>query len=137
MRPHSAALRLTPRPADPYAEGMHTLTSDRRAFKASVRSHWDAAARGWDAHSPEIRAWLRTATDAMIALAGGMLFWLAGYKYTSASVASVLNETASIFILLFAWLLLKEPLGRRKLAGVACTFCGGRAGSLSGKQYAA
>jgi ubiquinone/menaquinone biosynthesis C-methylase UbiE len=49
---------------------MHTLTSDRRAFKASVRSHWDAAARGWDAHSPEIRAWLRTATDAMIAMAG-------------------------------------------------------------------
>ncbi len=35
-----------------------------------MRSHWDAAARGWDAHSPEIRAWLRTATDAMIAMAG-------------------------------------------------------------------
>ena len=53
-----------------------------------------------------------------------MLFWLAGYKYTSASVASILNETASIFILLLAWLLLKEPLGRRKLLGVACTFGG-------------
>jgi drug/metabolite transporter (DMT)-like permease len=53
-----------------------------------------------------------------------MLLWLGGYKYTSASVASVLNETASIFILLFAWLLLKEPLGRRKLVGVAFTFGG-------------
>lgn len=53
-----------------------------------------------------------------------MLLWLAGYKYTSASVASVLNETASIFILLFAWLVLKEPLGIRKLVGVCCTFGG-------------
>jgi len=35
-----------------------------------MRSHWDAAASGWDAHSPVIRAWLRTATDAMISMAG-------------------------------------------------------------------
>ena len=35
-----------------------------------MRTHWDAAARGWDAHSPDIRAWLRTSTDAMIAMAG-------------------------------------------------------------------
>lgn len=52
------------------------------------------------------------------------LLWLAGYKYTSASVASVLNETASIFILLFAWALLGESLTRRKLMGVALTFGG-------------
>lgn len=53
-----------------------------------------------------------------------MLLWLGGYKYTSASVASILNETASIFILLFAWLLLREPLGVRKLVGVLTTFFG-------------
>ena len=35
-----------------------------------MRSHWDAAAVGWDAHTPAIRAWLRTPTDAMIAMAG-------------------------------------------------------------------
>lgn len=49
---------------------MNTSATDRQAFKASVRSHWDAAARGWDAHSPAIRAWLRAPTDAMIAMAG-------------------------------------------------------------------
>jgi ubiquinone/menaquinone biosynthesis C-methylase UbiE len=49
---------------------MNAPIFDKQAFKAEVRSHWNAAARGWNAHSPEIRAWLRTATDAMIAMAG-------------------------------------------------------------------
>jgi len=35
-----------------------------------MRTHWNAAAPGWDAHSPQIRGWLRTATDAMISMAG-------------------------------------------------------------------
>lgn len=49
---------------------MTSSPPDAKAFKATVRHHWDAAAPGWDAHSPQIRAWLRTATDAMITLAG-------------------------------------------------------------------
>jgi drug/metabolite transporter (DMT)-like permease len=53
-----------------------------------------------------------------------MLLWLGGYKFIDASVASILNETASIFILLFAWLLLGERLSSRKLLGVALTFAG-------------
>lgn len=68
--------------------------------------------------------WRLLIVSAVVGQYLAMLFWLAGYKYTSASIASILNETASIFILLFAWLLLKEPVGRRKLLGVACTFCG-------------
>jgi drug/metabolite transporter (DMT)-like permease len=53
-----------------------------------------------------------------------MLCWLGGYRYIDASVASVLNETAAIFILLFAALLLGEKFTRRKLLGVALTFSG-------------
>jgi len=53
-----------------------------------------------------------------------MVLWLAGYKFTSASVAAILNETASVFILLLAWLWLKEPLTRRGLVGVALTLSG-------------
>ena len=49
---------------------MNTSETDSQALKASARTHWDAAARGWDAYSPEIRTWLRNATDAMIAMAG-------------------------------------------------------------------
>jgi drug/metabolite transporter (DMT)-like permease len=39
-------------------------------------------------------------------------------------VASVLNETASVFIVLLAWAFLGEPLNGRKLGGVALTFGG-------------
>lgn len=49
---------------------MDTHVPDLQHFKASMRSQWDAAAPGWDAHSPIIRSWLRGATDAMIAMAG-------------------------------------------------------------------
>ncbi|HET9048018.1 MAG TPA: DMT family transporter [Chiayiivirga sp.] len=53
-----------------------------------------------------------------------MVLWLAGYKYAPASIAAVLNETASVFILLLAWWWLREPLGRRGIIGVALTLPG-------------
>lgn len=53
-----------------------------------------------------------------------MLFWLGGYALTSASIAAVLNETASIFILLLAFFFLREPIGRRGALGVAFTLVG-------------
>jgi SAM-dependent methyltransferase len=43
---------------------------DAVAFKAAQREQWDRSAAGWDAHGPQIRMWLRTATDAMIEMAG-------------------------------------------------------------------
>ncbi len=53
-----------------------------------------------------------------------MMVWVAGYKYTSASIASILNETASIFILLLSWLLLSEKMNKRKIIGVLITISG-------------
>lgn len=52
------------------------------------------------------------------------MIWVAGYKYTSASVASILNETASIFILFLGWLILKEEINRRKIIGAAISITG-------------
>ena len=49
---------------------MNTSETDGHAFKAAVRMNWDNAASGWDAHAPEIRAWLRLTTEAMILMAG-------------------------------------------------------------------
>ncbi len=54
----------------------------------------------------------------------GMICWQAGYKYTLASVASVLNETSSVMLVLLAWAVLGESLTRRKLVGVGLTFGG-------------
>jgi len=53
-----------------------------------------------------------------------MMLWLAGYKYIPASEASILNETASAWIVLFAWLMLKESVGLRRLIGLLLTFSG-------------
>ncbi|MDP2062951.1 MAG: class I SAM-dependent methyltransferase [Phaeovulum sp.] len=43
---------------------------DTAAFKQATRVQWDSAAAGWDRHGPEIRAWLRVPTDAMLKMAG-------------------------------------------------------------------
>ncbi|MEO8161011.1 MAG: DMT family transporter [Arenimonas sp.] len=68
--------------------------------------------------------WLKLAAAAFIGQFLAMVLWLAGYKYTLASVAAVLNETASVFILLLAAFWLKEPLTRRAIGGVVLTFGG-------------
>lgn len=70
------------------------------------------------------RGWALLVAAAFVGQMLSMLLWLAGYKYTSASVAAILNETASAFIVLLAWLFLREPLTRRRLVGVALTLVG-------------
>ena len=83
--------------------------------------------RGWQRMALHFRAEQPWPTIIVASLMGSyvsMILWLAGYKLTQASVASVLNETAAAFIVLFAWLLLGEPLSRRKVAGVGLAFLG-------------
>jgi len=53
-----------------------------------------------------------------------IIFWLAGFKYADASIASVLNETSNVMIVLLAWLFLKEALTLSKVAGAIFTFIG-------------
>ncbi len=43
---------------------------DPKLFEERARNAWDQAARGWNDHTPRIRAWLRDATQAMLDLAG-------------------------------------------------------------------
>lgn len=68
--------------------------------------------------------WGKLAVAAFIGQFLAMVLWLAGYKFTQASVAAILNETASIFILLLAVVWLKEPLTRRAVVGVVLTLTG-------------
>ena len=56
--------------------------------------------------------WPKLLVAAFVGQFLAMVLWLAGYKFTLASVAAILNETASIFILLLAAIWLKEPLTR-------------------------
>ena len=48
-----------------------------------------------------------------------LALWMAGMKYTQASVSAALNQTSTIFIFIFSALLLKEPLNRQRITAVA------------------
>jgi drug/metabolite transporter (DMT)-like permease len=83
--------------------------------------------RGWERMLLHYRApqpWPMIVIASLMGSYISMMLWLAGYKLTQASIASVLNETASAFIVLFAWLFLAEPLTKRKLSGVVLAFAG-------------
>ncbi|MCK4343450.1 MAG: DMT family transporter [Phycisphaerae bacterium] len=53
-----------------------------------------------------------------------MIFWVAGFKYTYASIAGVLNQTSVIFGCVFAALILKEHFGARKVAALVLALIG-------------
>jgi drug/metabolite transporter (DMT)-like permease len=53
-----------------------------------------------------------------------MLLWLGGMKLTQASIASALNQTNSIFIVILAAVWLKEPLTTRRILGIITAFLG-------------
>ncbi len=53
-----------------------------------------------------------------------MMMWLAGYKYTQASIAAVLNELAAVFILPLAVIFLRESVHARQAFGVMLALAG-------------
>ena len=53
-----------------------------------------------------------------------IISWLAGFKYAQAGIAALLNQTGTVFIVVFAWLFLKEPMTRLKLLAVGMAFAG-------------
>lgn len=53
-----------------------------------------------------------------------MIFWVGGFKYTTAMTAAVLNQTSVIFALLLAAVFLRERLDERKIASVVLALAG-------------
>jgi drug/metabolite transporter (DMT)-like permease len=53
-----------------------------------------------------------------------MATWVGGMKYTQASIASALNQTSTIFIFIFAGIILKEPLNLKRTIAIAMAFIG-------------
>jgi len=64
------------------------------------------------------RAWWVTVPGSILGAYLALILWMGGFKNTRASVAGTLNQSASIFSLILAALLLKEAFTRRKRGAV-------------------
>jgi drug/metabolite transporter (DMT)-like permease len=68
--------------------------------------------------------WAQITIASLLSSYIAMMLWLAGYKLIPASKASILNESAVAWIVLFAWLVLGESLSLRKVLGLMLTMTG-------------
>lgn len=68
--------------------------------------------------------WRATVIGSIIGAYGAMMVWLAGMKFAKASIASALNQTSTVFIFIFAWLILKEPVNLKRIVGIILAFAG-------------
>lgn len=69
------------------------------------------------------RSWRFTLSGAVVAYTA-LVIWIAGMKYTQAGIAAILNQTNTIYVLIFASLFLGEPFTRRKLGAAALAVAG-------------
>jgi drug/metabolite transporter (DMT)-like permease len=70
------------------------------------------------------RVWLWNIPAAVLGAYLSMIFWIAGFKYTEASRAGILNQTSVIFALILASVFLRERMTARKLVAVMLALVG-------------
>jgi drug/metabolite transporter (DMT)-like permease len=85
------------------------LHPDRRAY--------------WAALKPQ-RSWRFLVPGSVLGSYVALSLWIAGMKYTAVGTAAVLNQTSTIYILVFASLFLGERFSRRKAAAAALALAG-------------
>jgi drug/metabolite transporter (DMT)-like permease len=78
-------------------------------------------------------SWRWTVPASFVGTYLAMLVWLAGIKYTTASVSSVLSQLSTLLVPLLAAPTLGEPLTRRKLLAVGLGFVGAIVVTLWGR----
>ncbi len=72
--------------------------------------------RLWSVFRPH-RSWRFSVPGTVMGSFLALLFWIAGMKMTQAGTAAILNQTSTVYILVFASLFLREPFSwRRALA---------------------
>ncbi len=70
------------------------------------------------------RSWIYTLSGSFVGTYLAMLAWLAGMKFTQASIASALNQTSTIFVFAFAAIFLHEPITLRRMAAILLAVSG-------------
>ncbi len=69
-------------------------------------------------------SWRFTVPGTVLGSYVSLLFWIAGMKYAAVGTAAVLNQTSTIYILVFASLFLGERFTRRKALAAALALGG-------------
>ncbi len=60
------------------------------------------------------RAWIFVISGSICGAYLSMIFWLAGMKFTKASIASALNQTSNLLIFVLGAVFLKEPINAKR-----------------------
>ena len=68
--------------------------------------------------------WLPLIVSSVLAAYLGIAMWVMGMSMTTASISSILNQTATIFIIIFAWIFLGEPLTKRRILSIVVAMFG-------------
>lgn len=70
------------------------------------------------------RSWVHSVPATMLGSYLALIFWIAGMKYSLAGAAAILNQTSSVYILIFASIFLGEPFTVRKALATALAIAG-------------
>jgi len=64
------------------------------------------------------KSWIYVLSGSFLGAYLAMFIWLAGMKYATASIASALNQTSTLFVFLFASIILHEAITARKVTAL-------------------
>jgi drug/metabolite transporter (DMT)-like permease len=70
------------------------------------------------------KRWGYTVSGSFMGAYLAMIIWLAGMKYTQASIAAALNQMSTVFTFIFAALLLREKVTLLRVLGIVLGFSG-------------
>jgi drug/metabolite transporter (DMT)-like permease len=70
------------------------------------------------------RGWGYTLSSSFVGAYLAMFFWLAGMKFTQASIAAALNQTSIIFVFIFGTVFLREPITRQRILAITLAVLG-------------
>lgn len=92
--------------------------------------------RHWWVFQPS-RTWRYALPGSVLGTYVCLLLWIAGFKYTYASVAAVLNQTTVVFASVLAAVFLKEHFGRRQFAALVLALTGVAVVTFGARVWAA
>lgn len=96
------------------------VTCSRIACGVVAQAAWLAVTRNPEALTafrPSSGVWPTLVPATLVGTYLSLLFWMAGFKWAPASVAAVLNQLATVYILVLARVVLKERVAAHQVGG--------------------